>query len=114
MNSPLVHSRTVRSGFFVHPAQQVPISIYSNTSNTSENNAISNITNFNLEYITKIRDSKLYTPILQELNNNHIKYRHAYVKETLNDEELDVVNSIITVRKERPPGRVKNAVDFNI
>jgi hypothetical protein len=34
------------------------------------------------------------------------------VKETLDNEELDVVNPIITVRKGRPPGRVKSAVEI--
>ncbi|CAB5188920.1 unnamed protein product [Rhizophagus irregularis] len=101
-------------------------------------------------HITKIRGSELYTPILQELNNNRIKYGRAHgmlkkainlalatnsyeeligmcqdflvrkqdtlnqnrVKETLDNEELDVVNSIITVRKGRPPGRVKSAVEI--
>ncbi|GBC48226.2 hypothetical protein GLOIN_2v1474313 [Rhizophagus irregularis DAOM 181602=DAOM 197198] len=125
--------------------QQAPISICS-----SEDNATNNITNFNLGHITKIRGSELYTPILQELNNNRIKYGRAHgmlkkainlalatnsyeeligmcqdflvrkqdtldqnrVKETLDNEELDVVNSIITVRKGRPPGRVKSAVEI--
>jgi hypothetical protein len=92
----------------------------------------------------------LYTPILQELNNNRIKFGRAHgmmkkainlalvtnsyeeligmcqdflarkqetlnqnqVKETLDNEELDVVNPIITVRKGRPPGRVKSAVEI--
>jgi hypothetical protein len=93
----------------------------------------------------------LYTPILQELNNNCIKYGRAHgmmkkainlalatnsyeeligmcqdfltrkqetldqnqVKETLDNDELDVVNPIITVRKGRPPGRVKSAVEIH-
>ncbi|CAB4396762.1 unnamed protein product [Rhizophagus irregularis] len=118
--------------------QQAPISICS-----SEDNATNNTTNFNLGHITKIRGSELYTPILQELNNNRIKYGCAHdmlkkainlalatnsyeeligmcqdflvrkqdtldqnrVKETLDNEELDVVNPIITVRKGRPPER---------
>ncbi|RGB36811.1 hypothetical protein C1646_757690 [Rhizophagus diaphanus] len=53
--------------------QQTPISIYS-----SEDNATNNTTNFNLRHITKIRGSELYTPILQELNNNRIKYGRAH------------------------------------
>ncbi|UZO14690.1 uncharacterized protein OCT59_006140 [Rhizophagus irregularis] len=115
---------------------------------SSEDNATNNTTNFNLGHITKIRGSELYTPILQELNNNRIKYGRVHgmlkkainlalatnsyeeligmcqdflvrkqdtldqnqVKETLDNEELDVVNPIITVRKGRPPGRVKSAV----
>ncbi|CAG8693427.1 hypothetical protein GLOIN_2v1474313 [Rhizophagus irregularis DAOM 181602=DAOM 197198] len=104
----------------------------------------------NKGHITKIRGSKLYISILQELNNNRIKYGHVHgmlkkainlafatnsyeeligicqdflvrkqntldqnqVKEILNNEELDLVNPIITVKKERPPGRVKNAVEI--
>ncbi|CAB4390330.1 unnamed protein product [Rhizophagus irregularis] len=84
--------------------QQAPISICS-----SEDNATNNTTNFNLGHITKIRGSELYTPILQELNNNRIKYGRAH---GLDNEKLDVVNPIITVRKERPPGRVKSAVEI--
>ncbi|RIA83855.1 hypothetical protein C1645_833143 [Glomus cerebriforme] len=103
-------------------AQQVSISICFNSSNTSKNNAISNTTNFNLKYITKIKGGELYTLILQELNNNCIKYGHAHsmMKKTINlalvtnsyKELIDIVNLIITVRKERPPERVKNAVEI--
>ncbi|CAB4473010.1 hypothetical protein RhiirA1_450472 [Rhizophagus irregularis] len=103
-----------------------------------------------IRHITKIRGSELYTLILQELNNNHIKYGRAHgmlkkainlalatnsyeelidmyqdflarkqdtldqnrVKGTLDNEELDVVNPIITIRKGRRPGRVKSAVEI--
>ncbi|CAB5395285.1 unnamed protein product [Rhizophagus irregularis] len=82
----------------------------------------------------------MYTPILQELNNNRIKYgrAHGMLKKAINlalatnsyeeligmcqdflvrkagldNEKLDVVNPIITVRKERPPGKGKSAVEI--
>ncbi|CAB5327147.1 unnamed protein product [Rhizophagus irregularis] len=36
----------------------------------------------------------------------------VHMKAGLDNEKLDVVNPIITVRKERPPGRVKSAVEI--
>jgi hypothetical protein len=61
--------------------QQAPISIC-----LLEDNATNNTTNFNLGHITKIRCSELYTSILQELNNNRIKYGcvHGMLKKAIN------------------------------
>jgi len=106
--------------------------------------------NFNLEHITKIRGAELYTSSLQELNNNRIKYGHAYgimkkaidlafatnsyeeligmyqdfltskqeilgninqEKEVLNNNG-NIANLIITVRKGRPAGRMKSTTEI--
>ncbi|GBC09501.1 hypothetical protein RclHR1_08910005 [Rhizophagus clarus] len=127
---------------------QAPISL---CSNTLDNEIISNTGSFDLGHITKIRGNELYTPDLQELNNNRIKYGRAHgmmkkvinlalatnsyeeligmcqdflvskqeilgnqnrAEEVLNNVELNVANPVITVRKGRPAGRVKSAVEI--
>jgi len=128
--------------------QQAPISLCSNTLGSE---IINNTGIFDLGHITKIRGDELYTPDLQKLNNNRIKYGRAHgmmkkvinlalatnsyeeligmcqdfltskqeiikdqnqAKEVLNNKELDVTNPVITVRKGRPAGRVKSAVEI--
>ena len=128
--------------------QQASISL---CSNTLGDEMISNAGIFDLGHITKIRGNELYTPNLQERNNNRIKYGRAHgmmkkvinlalatnsyeeligmcqdfltskqeiikdqnqAKEVLNNKELDVTNPVITVRKGRPAGRIKSAVEI--
>ena len=50
------------------------------------NELTSNAGIFNLGHITKIRGNELYTPDLQELNNNRIKYgrAHGMMKKAIN------------------------------
>ncbi|RHZ87487.1 hypothetical protein Glove_34g129 [Diversispora epigaea] len=53
--------------------QQAPISL------CNINNLDNNFKNiFSLEHIKKVRGGEIFTPKLQELNNNWIKYRRAY------------------------------------
>ena len=63
--------------------QQAPISLCSNTLSSE---VISNTGIFDLGHITKIRGDELYTPNLQELNNNRIKYgrAHGMMKKVIN------------------------------
>ena len=63
--------------------QQAPISLCSNILGSE---IINNTGIFDLGHITKIRGDELYTPNLQELNNNRIKYgrAHGMMKKVIN------------------------------
>ncbi|GBB91195.1 hypothetical protein RclHR1_18380001 [Rhizophagus clarus] len=83
-------------------------------SNTSDNEIISGMNNFNLGHITKIRCAELYTLNLQELNNNHIKYRRAH---GMMKKAIDLALSTNSYEefigiKRRPAGRMKSAVEI--
>ncbi|RHZ72492.1 hypothetical protein Glove_242g174 [Diversispora epigaea] len=54
--------------------QHSPISLC----NIRDSEIINHENNFSLEYIKKVRGSEVFTPKLQKLNNNRVKYKHAY------------------------------------
>ncbi|RHZ81364.1 hypothetical protein Glove_121g20 [Diversispora epigaea] len=127
--------------------QHSPISLC----NTIDSEIINYGNNFNLEHIKKVRGNEVFTPKLQELNNNRIKYGRAHgmmkkvidlalatnsyeelvgmcqdflnskqeiltsqnlVNGSISNKELEITNPVITVRKGRPTGRAKSAVEI--
>ncbi|RHZ53524.1 hypothetical protein Glove_441g115 [Diversispora epigaea] len=80
---------------------------------------------FSLEHVKKVRDGDLYTPKLQKLNSNRLKYGHAYgmMKKAIDlalatnsyDELISTCQDFLNSKQEikgRPVGRAKSVVEI--